>query len=752
MKNITLQDCLNRANLTQHRHNGLILFDYNKSVTFNFDWDEITIQARGIVFEESTGKMVARPLRKFFNYEELTGDRAKLLPVEFQPNLTGPYMVLEKLDGCVHYYTRVMLPDGSHEYMGKIINDPTITHVMGYDHITNSFVPTKIINRFRNGIKNNWVRLTTSHNWSTKSGGKGLCNVIRITDNHKMFTNRGYLPITELQSNDIIYSKEIVFSELQYQFIIGTLLGDSSISLNGNSSAVLQGFHTHKHLEYVNLKKHILGDLSSSLKFTRMSGYGSEMLPYSSTYTHELKRLRQEWYGDSNIKEIPQDIILSDLSFAIWYMDDGSLSNKNKETNLHSSITLHTNGFSYESCVTLVNAIKTLFGDLPITIGDYKGYTICINNGYNNRNATSVIWERISKYFPICMQYKLPSEYQTNLPSCLHDIEFKSQVVLHEEKIIDISYDISHDSKLNSSKLAYDIETETHNYFVHGILVHNSCGISFHYNDRWYVNTRGSFASDQAVWATNWFNQNVRHDLMNKDYTYVFEIIYPENRIVVDYGDKEAMVLISVIDTQGGDEFFYDFLKSEADKIGVDVAKVFHFEKFSDLFTARNGLTIDEEGFVVTFENGYKFKLKGEEYCRVHRTMCNLTPLNFWRAIDINTFKVPQDFLALLPEEFRELTDSLTHITEEIHQNYYNDIVSIAGTVPHFDSSAEGKKARYFWLSTNIDKKMVSVVLDYLNGKDMGVRTWIHSELRPTSNSFTGIELPERLKRILTES
>lgn len=65
MENLQLQKFLERRNLVCQRKNGLILFDYNKTVSFEFDWDEITINARGIVFDEATGKIVARPLRKF---------------------------------------------------------------------------------------------------------------------------------------------------------------------------------------------------------------------------------------------------------------------------------------------------------------------------------------------------------------------------------------------------------------------------------------------------------------------------------------------------------------------------------------------------------------------------------------------------------------------------------------------------------------------------------------------------------------
>ncbi len=35
---------------------------------------------------------------------------------------------------------------------------------------------------------------------------------------------------------------------------------------------------------------------------------------------------------------------------------------------------------------------------------------------------------------------------------------------------------------------------------------------------------------------------------LSPDKTYLFEIIYPENRIVVNYGDVEELVLLAIID------------------------------------------------------------------------------------------------------------------------------------------------------------------------------------------------------------
>jgi RNA ligase len=279
-----------------------------------------------------------------------------------------------------------------------------------------------------------------------------------------------------------------------------------------------------------------------------------------------------------------------------------------------------------------------------------------------------------------------------------------------------------------------------------------SCAITFWFNDRWYVKTRGSFVSDQAVWASAYLNNFIKTDEMNKSKTYIFEIIYPDNRIVVDYGDKEALVLIGVIDLETGDELWYDELKVEAEKIGSDIVKAFVFDKFEDIYTAREQLSVNEEGFVVTFKNGYKFKLKGEAYCNVHRKMCALTPLHFWRAFDVDNFIVPTEFLSELPEEFRDSVDILRVATERAHNDILDLVREYANNVPIFNDDNDGRKNRYLYLTENVPKEYIGLVLAYINGKMGSVHDVIHRKARPKNNSFPGVQLDDRVQRIVNES
>ena len=70
--------------------------------------------------------------------------------------------------------------------------------------------------------------------------------------------------------------------------------------------------------------------------------------------------------------------------------------------------------------------------------------------------------------------------------------------------------------------------------------------IMFHYKGNRIFCTRGSFCSDQALKAEEIFNKKYSDQHVVREFTYCFEIIYPENKIVVDYGETEDLFLLSI--------------------------------------------------------------------------------------------------------------------------------------------------------------------------------------------------------------
>ncbi|MDQ7036883.1 MAG: RNA ligase [Anaerolineae bacterium] len=72
-----------------------------------------------------------------------------------------------------------------------------------------------------------------------------------------------------------------------------------------------------------------------------------------------------------------------------------------------------------------------------------------------------------------------------------------------------------------------------------------SLGILFRHKGDYLITTKGSFFSPQARWATKFLNDHFDLSNLPEQWTLLFEIIYPENRIIVDYGKQEDLILLA---------------------------------------------------------------------------------------------------------------------------------------------------------------------------------------------------------------
>ncbi len=180
--------------------------------------------------------------------------------------------------------------------------------------------------------------------------------------------------------------------------------------------------------------------------------------------------------------------------------------------------------------------------------------------------------------------------------------------------------------------------------------VDGSLIIAFFYFGRWYTATKGSFQSDQAIWALNHINKNHIDMHMYPGYTYLFEAVYPENKIVVDYG-REELVLLGIYDNHFGTEMNQNWINAFTKNAPFRVVKQYDFEGLNEIITHCSTLPANEEGYVLRYEDGTRVKIKGDEYCRIHRLVSNITPLAIWEMmwkgdnLEFIRKELPEEFL-----------------------------------------------------------------------------------------------------------
>lgn len=209
-----------------------------------------------------------------------------------------------------------------------------------------------------------------------------------------------------------------------------------------------------------------------------------------------------------------------------------------------------------------------------------------------------------------------------------------------------------------------------------------SMGVLYFVGDLPAVATRGSFKSDQAQWATEHLRNTHRGWTPDRDHTYLFEIIYPANRIVVDYGGFEGLVFLAAIHKETGHSVFR--FGDERDFPGVHV-KRFDSEHLSplDLLELERP---NEEGFVLFFPNSNKrMKAKLAEYVRVHRIVTGTNTKRIWAWLAEG--KTTEEYLENVPDEFfdfvTQTVEKLSSEHEAICGQAYADYDAICQKLGH---------------------------------------------------------------------
>lgn len=193
---------------------------------------------------------------------------------------------------------------------------------------------------------------------------------------------------------------------------------------------------------------------------------------------------------------------------------------------------------------------------------------------------------------------------------------------------------------------------------------------------QWIIASRGSFISEQAMEAKKMID-SYKYDVLNKNCTYIFEEIYQNNRIVVDYGNRYELVLLTRIDTLTGNELYYDDLVSYYSNC-FTVVKKYNIKNIKELEELKKLEENNKEGFVVRFANGFRVKVKFSEYCRLHKIITNVSNLTVWEHLKNNynfdelIERVPDEFFDWVKKTVNKLNSEYNEIERNALIEFYN--------------------------------------------------------------------------------
>jgi RNA ligase len=261
-----------------------------------------------------------------------------------------------------------------------------------------------------------------------------------------------------------------------------------------------------------------------------------------------------------------------------------------------------------------------------------------------------------------------------------------------------------------------------------------SLGILYPTDTGYAIATRGSMVSEQAIHATNLFNTKYAHLLdyetglgseFTFDYTFLFEIVYPKNRIVLNYDGMDDLILLGAVQKSTG-HYVSPLMAATMLIWDGPVVKVFDFNTISD---ALGHMDRDNaEGYVIRSGN-FMVKLKQPDYLELHRLVTNITPKTVWEQLRVG--KSVDEIVSVLPDEFHSMAKNFAEPLLVAYSRRSNEILEayfktrrLAGDM------TRGEYARS--IRNYDDKRYFFLMLD-----DRPIRDVLWTELKPKESPLT---------------
>lgn len=241
--------------------------------------------------------------------------------------------------------------------------------------------------------------------------------------------------------------------------------------------------------------------------------------------------------------------------------------------------------------------------------------------------------------------------------------------------------------------------------------------IGYRMNDELRLSTKGSFDSEMSTVAEDIMKSHTQN--FDDDITPLFEVIYPQNQIVVDYGDTRDLFLLGGVSMSTGE--YIGAYDARLESYDGPRTKVFTMNTLGEALhmPPRDGA----EGVVVRdVNNGNMMKIKQEDYIELHRVVTQVTGLTIWRALSSGNV---DDIIDRCPDELFNEVDAVMNNYKQKYQdimdNYKNTAEDIAD---RFDFnlgdelSPEMKRDVSIYMSNNLPKNDFANIMSFITGSN----------------------------------
>lgn len=357
-------------------------------------------------------------------------------------------------DECFHYDSEIRLADGSKTKIGSIVNCKKQVNVLSYNFEKGIWESKPITNWIRVKPRNPILRIKFTQHLSA----------ITCTSNHEIYVlKRGWVQVKDLKVGEYVismpkYSDQRTatlkaIGKEQWEVIIGTLLGDGSLSRSKNM-ARLKLVHGKKQIDYLNYKRRLL----SSLFWSKPKWEKTEFSPKTGVFVSASRSSIE--LTDRNYDEVEMvDKELTIRGLAFWYMDDGSLDSNCSH--------IHCQGRKMYIVEKFAESLKRKFEVDCKALNTRKGPIISFS-----RNGTRRFSFLIREFIIPSMQYKLLEKDRGKHSKNIEKVSLKP-----------MEYAVTRVKSIEESKLwgkkpyakdVYCIDVKDNQNFVCGnVLVHN---------------------------------------------------------------------------------------------------------------------------------------------------------------------------------------------------------------------------------------------------------------------------------------
>ena len=251
----------------------------------------------------------------------------------------------------------------------------------------------------------------------------------------------------------------------------------------------------------------------------------------------------------------------------------------------------------------------------------------------------------------------------------------------------------------------------------------------YYYNDSWQVASNGVISAFDAPltaddeiksfgWAFMRAAEAVGLDInkLDTDCTYIFELVSPYNRVVVDYNGITTLYHIGTRNNRTEEELVCD--------IGVPHPAEYPLHSVEECIEAAAALNpgdgaIENEGFVVVDKNWHRVKIKSPKYVAIHHILPN-GEITEEKIIEYIKNGIIDDVVGFVPS----LADKVSTVkaliaqTEKDIEDYkmWNKVEVEDNKMSRADWAKQHNKDKYFsfgvnYIFNNTDIKLMSLPL-----------------------------------------